>query len=549
MKRFGFSECDIILVTGDTYIDSPFIGVALIGKVLLEKGYRVGIIAQPDTESPGDITRLGEPRLFWGITGGCMDSMVANYTATKKFRKSDDLTPGGINNRRPDRAVIVYANLIRRYFKNTAPLVLGGVEASLRRICHYDYWSNKVRNSVLFDAKADILVYGMAEKTVAALAEKLDRGEDYRDLRGICYPSGEMKRDYIMLPSADEVASDKEAFARMFAVFYENTDPHDARGLLQRHGNRYLVHNPPGYYETEEELDRIHSLDFERDVHPWYGVRGRVRALDTIRFSITSHRGCAGECNFCSISIHQGRVVRSRSVDSIVSEAERFKNHPDFRGIITDTGGPTANMYGAQCRRWAERGACRGKRCLFPRICNQYESDHKRQISLLKRLEEISGVKKVFLASGIRHDLVLSDKNGFAYLEQILRHHTSGQLKLAPEHSEEKVLALMGKTGGTSLTDFMRMFERLAEKDGKKQFLTYYFMAAHPGCTGEDMMKLDRFIRTNLKIRPEQVQIFTPTPSTWSTLMYYTGINPFTCDRLFVEKGMKAVQRQKDVIQ
>ena len=363
----GWEKLDIILVTGDAYIDSPFIGVAVIGKILLDAGFRVGIIAQPDTGTDQDISRLGEPELFWGVTGGCIDSMVANRTASGKKRKKDDYTPGGVNNRRPDRAVLVYANLIRQHFKNTRPIVLGGIEASLRRIAHYDYWSNKIRKSILFDAKADYLLYGMADRSVVELAEALKGGHDPRSINGLCYVSGKINRDCILLPSYSEAASDKNALVEMFTIFYHNNDPLTARPLAQQQDNRYLVQNPPPTVLSTDELDHIHDLEYERDLHPYYRRFGEVRALETIRFSIATHRGCYGECNFCAIAVHQGRTVRWRSKESILREAKNISLHPLFKGIIHDVGGPTANMYGFECDKKLREGSCAKKGASIPR--------------------------------------------------------------------------------------------------------------------------------------------------------------------------------------
>ncbi|MCC6347563.1 MAG: YgiQ family radical SAM protein, partial [Nitrospirales bacterium] len=433
MEERGWESLDVILVTGDTYIDSPYIGVAVIGKVLAGAGYRVGIIAQPEMSDGRAITRLGEPNLFWGITAGSVDSMVANYTALKKRRRSDDFTPGGKNTRRPDRATIVYSNLIRRYFKNTRPLVLGGIEASLRRVAHYDYWDDAVRRSLLFDAKADILVYGMGEKAVLEIARKQERGEDMRDTRGICYSAKEPKEDYLLLPSYEEVKSDKAKFAGMFRLFYENNDPLTARGVCQRQDTRYLVQNPPAAGLSEKELDEVHALPFAREAHPYYKGQGEVRALDTITFSLTTHRGCYGECNFCAIAVHQGRTVRSRSIASVLKEADALTRHPGFKGYIADVGGPTANMYGIECNKKLERGSCRNKRCLYPGTCRHLKVNHARQRDLLRALRNIAGMKRVFIASGIRYDMVLEDAScGMAYLHDIVEHHISGQLKIAP---------------------------------------------------------------------------------------------------------------------
>lgn len=549
LKRLKWDKLDIILITGDTYIDSPFSGVSVIGQVLLQAGFRVGIIAQPDWHSPQDICRLGEPELFWGITAGALDSLVANYTAAKKKRHCDDLTAGGKNNRRPDRASVVYANLIRQYFKNTKPLVLGGLEASLRRIAHYDYWSDSIRRSILFDARADVLVYGMAEKATTELAQKLQNGRDIKDIRGICYIDTQKPSDYLELPSLEKVAEDKKAFARMFHLFYRNNDPLTARGLFQQHGPRFLIHNPPQPALTTAELDKIYALDFARDVHPFYQSGGKVKAMDTIKFSITSHRGCFGECNFCSIGVHEGRTVISRSERSIITEAQKLAALPDFKGYILDVGGPTANMYGIDCTRKQTYGACNNKRCLYPRVCANLKADHRKQINLLRGLRQIEGVKKVFVASGIRYDLLLADKKHcLSYMQELVMHHVSGQLKVAPEHTADNILKLMGKPEINTLLKFKDIFEKLNAASRSRQFLTYYFIAAHPGCTEEDMRNLKAFTSRELKINPQQVQIFTPLPSTYSSLMYWTEIDPFTGKKIFVEKNIAKKQKQKDIV-
>jgi len=437
MKSRGWDKLDIILITGDSYIDSAFCGVTVIGKVLLNAGYKVGIIAQPASDS-GDIQRLGEPTLFWGVTGGCIDSMVANYTATKKRRQSDDYTPGGVNDRRPDRAVISYSNLIRRNFKGTVPIVLGGLEASLRRVAHYDFWSNKIRRSILFDAKADYLLYGMADKSVANFANSLKKGRELGSIRGLCYISKEIPENAISLPSFEEVSEDKQAFTEMFHTFYKNNDPIIGETLCQQYDNRYLVQNPPEFYMTTKELDDLYALGFENEQHPYYEKQGKVRALDTIRFSIATHRGCYGECNFCSIAVHQGQTVRWRSKDSIISEAKKMTQHPKFKGIISDVGGPTANMYGYECIKKPRKGPCTHRCCVYPRLCKMMKPDHGTQTEILCELRKISGIKKVFVGSGIRYDLIEADeKHGDKYFKEIVNHHVSGQLKVAPEHSEK----------------------------------------------------------------------------------------------------------------
>jgi len=548
VRRRGWTGLDVILVTGDTYIDSPFVGVAVIGKCLVRAGYRVGILAQPQTDA--DFTRLGEPALFWGVTGGCVDSLVANRTASGRRRRRDDFTPGGENNRRPDRAVTVYSNQLRRHFKQTVPIVLGGIEASLRRVAHYDFWSNRIRRSILFDAKADYLLYGMAESSVVALADALRDGTDPTALRGIGYMAASVPEGAVELPSFADVAADKDAFTRMFHAFYANNDPLTARPLAQRQDTRYYVQQPPPSALEGAALDAVYELDYARETHPYYAAGGTVRALDTIRFSITTHRGCYGECGFCAIAVHQGRRVCMRSEASILREARTLAAHPAFRGTILDVGGPTANMYGIECARKAETGACRGKRCLYPDICGELPLDHGRQLNLLKALRQVPGVKRVIVASGIRHDLVMADRrSGKRYLDAVVRDHVSGQMKLAPEHSEPGVLATMGKPGPASLEAFRTAFYASTRRAGKNQFLAYYLMAAHPGCTADDMRKLKTFAAHKLAVSPEQVQIFTPTPSTYSTLMYWTQRDPFTGKPCFVEKGEKGRVRQKAILQ
>ena len=550
VKKLGWDSLDIILVSGDTYIDSSYNGSALIGKWLLKNDFKVGIIAQPDINSPEDITRLGEPNLFWAVSAGCVDSMVANYTATKKKRHKDDFTPGGENTKRPDRASIVYTGLIRRFFKNSkTPIVLGGIEASLRRIVHYDYWSNQLRRSLIFDAKADILSYGMGEKSMLQLAQAIKTGADWKNIRGLAYISKEPNEEYITVPSFEECREDKYKFIEMFNTFYKNCDSLTAKGLNQQHGDRWLIQNPPSENFSSELLDEIYGMDFERDVHPYYKKDGVVRALDTIKYSLTTHRGCYGECNFCAIAIHQGRTVTSRSEESVIKEITDITKDKKFKGNISDVGGPTANMYQMECSKKLKLGACSDKRCLYPNTCPALKPNHKRQIDLLKKLRSIQGIKKIFIASGIRYDLILDDHAyGDKYLEEIVAYHVSGQMKIAPEHTEDKVLSLMGKQGKDYLKEFKNRFYKLNKKLDKKQFLTYYLIAAHPGCNEKDMLDLKIFASEELKISPEQVQIFTPTPSTYSTLMYYTEINPFTNKKIFVEKDNGKKEKQKTII-
>ena len=542
MKALGWKQPDVILVTGDTYLDSPQIGAAVIGKYLTKHGLKTAIIAQPATGDGLDIKRLGEPALFWGVTAGSVDSLVANYTRLNKFRHHDDYTPGGVNVR-PNRATIVYTNLIRQYFKPTRPIILGGIEASLRRIAHYDYWDNAVRRSLLFDAKADILAYGMAEKTVLELAQAFRSGADWRKIKGICYIDSGAAGEHIQLPSFTEVASDKKSFLSMALLFDRHAD-YPSPGFSQQHGDRFLIHNPPPPPLSTAELDEISDLEFAGDAHPYYKT-GEIRALATIKQSITTHRGCIGQCNFCAIAVHQGRQIVSRSPQSIMLEAGRVSQRPGFNGIIYDVGGPTANMYGVSCRKgWA----CQDKHCLMPKICPQLRFGHQAQVEIFRQLLGIRGINKVFVASGIRPDLVMADQEGGRrYIAQLARHHVSGQIKLAPEHSEQTVLKLMNKPSPESLLQFKDAFQSACAAAGQTYFMTYYLMAAHPGCTREHMHHLKSFLSAGLKTTPEQVQLFTPTPATLSTAMYYCETD-LAGKKIFCEKDLRAMQKQKDLI-
>jgi len=550
MDSRGWDYLDVILVSGDAYIDSPFIGVSMVGRILEREGYRVGMIGQPDIDSGEDILRLGEPKLYWGVSGGSVDSMVSNYTATKKFRNSDDYTPGGKNNKRPDRATLVYCNLIRRNFKNTVPIVLGGIEASLRRITHYDYWSNKLRKPILFDSKADYMIYGMGEIALLELTDAIKNKKEPTDIRGVCYISKEPKLEYIQLPSHQECLDDKEKYIDMFDAFYDNNDPISANGLCEKVDSRYLIQNPPSDYLNEEEMDAHSALPFTRELHPYYKKDGEVKCLETIKFSIMTHHGCWGECNFCAIGVHQGRTIRTRSEESILKEAREFTTYNDFKGIISDVGGPTANMYGYECNKKLKLGTCDHQRCVDSRhLCSSMKVNHARNINLLRRVREVPGIKKAFIASGIRYDFITEDKlHGYSYLKELVKHHISGQMKVAPEHTQQHVLDLMGKPGKQTLVDFKKLYDKLNREEGKKQFLTYYLIAAHPGCEEKDMHELKRFTTEELKMNPEQAQVFTPTPSTYSAVMYYTELDPVTRKKIFVEKDMRRKEKQKEIV-
>jgi uncharacterized radical SAM protein YgiQ len=477
--------------------------------------------------------------------------MVSNYTATKKFRNSDDYTPGGKNYKRPDRALSVYCNLIRRYFKNTVPLVLGGIEASLRRTSHYDYWANKLKKPILFDSKADILIYGMGEIALEQLTKALETGGDYRDIRGVCYIAKEPKYEYIQLPSHAECVENKERYIDLFDDFYDNNDPISANGLCQPVDTRFLIQNPPCDYLNEDEMDANSNLPFTRELHPYYARDGKVKCLETIKFSIMTHHGCWGECNFCAIGVHQGRTIRTRSEKNILQEAKDFNSYNDYKGIISDVGGPTANMYGYECGKKLKKGTCDDIRCVdAERLCKVMHVDHSRNINLLRKVREVEGVRKAFVASGVRYDLITADKrNGYSYLKEMVKHHISGQMKVAPEHTEQHVLELMGKPGKQTLVDFKKLYDKLNRDMGKQQFLTYYLIAAHPGCTEKDMHSLKDFTTNELKMNPEQAQVFTPTPSTYSAVMYYTEMDPKTRKKIFVEKDTKRKEKQKAIVQ
>ncbi len=549
MNNLGWTQCDVILISGDAYIDSPFIGVAVVGRILEKLGYKVGIIGQPDINSD-DITRLGEPKLYWGVSGGSIDSMVSNYTATKKFRNSDDYTPGGKNDKRPDRATLVYTNLIRKYFKNTVPLVLGGIEASLRRVTHYDYWTNKLRKPILFDAKADYIIYGMGEIAIEEFTNALRDNKDPKKVRGVSYISKEPVLDYIKMPSHQDCLDDKEKYIDLFDIFYDNNDPISAKGIYQQVDTRYLIQNPPCDYLNEKEMDSVASLPFARELHPYHKPLGKVKCLETIKFSIQTHHGCWGECNFCAIGVHQGRTIRTRSEENIMQEAKEFTQYKDFKGIISDVGGPTANMYGYECGKKLKKGTCADIRCVdYDRLCKVMKVDHSRHLKLLKNIRTVPGVKKAFVASGIRYDFIAADKkHGYDYLKQLVNHHISGQMKVAPEHTSDRVLELMGKPGKQPLIDFKKMYDKLNKESGKKQFLTYYLIAAHPGCEEKDMHDLKQFTTHELKMNPEQAQVFTPTPSTYSADMYYTEMDPKTRKKIYVEKDRARKEKQKNIV-
>ncbi|MCZ7403530.1 MAG: YgiQ family radical SAM protein [Candidatus Methanoperedens sp.] len=543
-KELGIQEFDIILVTGDAYVDHPSFGTAIIGRVLWDAGYSVGIIAQPDWKSDSDFKKLGKPRLFFGVTSGNVDSMVNNYTPNLKVRSDDVYSPAGKGGLRPNRATIVYSDKIHSIFPGT-PIVLGGIEASLRRFAHYDYWKDSVRQSILADAPADILVFGMGERQVVEIASRLSKGEDIKNITGIPGTATKMEiskwrsmghEGYVEIPSFNDVSNDKNLYAEAFKLQYMEQDPIQGRSVAQPHPKTIIIQNKPAMPLTTPELDHVYELPYSRKAHPSY--KKPIPALAPVKFSIVSHRGCFAACSFCALTHHQGRIVQSRSIESIVREVKRMTKMPDFKGTVQDVGGPTANMYMLHCARWDMQGACTDKICTF---CKSLDVNHEKQVELLRRLREIPGVKKVFIGSGIRYDLVLADSSG--YLPELCEHHVSGHLKVAPEHITQHVLDIMHKPSKEVFEDFKNKFDSLNRELGKKQYILPYFMSGHPGCTVEDMVELAEYIRDN-NLYTEQVQDFTPTPMTASTCMYYTGINPFTMEKVHVAKGReKRIQR------
>ena len=545
VEKLGWDYIDVILISGDAYIDSPFSGIAVVGKYLLKHGFRVAVISQPDIDCDKDITMFGEPRLFWGISAGCVDSMVANYTSSGKPRKQCDFTPNGINNKRPDRASIVYTTLIRRYFKNTKPIVLGGIEASLRRIAHYDFKTDKVRRSILFDAKADYIIYGMGELPVLELAKALDNNESVENIKGLCFISKDKVSNAVEMPSFEEVCTDKRAFYNMFKIFYNNSEAVSGKRLMQKTGDRYLIQNPPAYYD-DNILDEISDIKYERAVHPQ--IKGKVKAIDTIKTSIISHRGCFGGCSFCAIAVHQGRRVVSRSAASIEKEVKSMVSKKWFSGTITDIGGPTGNMYMMKCKKMEKLGACTHKHCLYSEVCNGMNTNHAPLLNMLENIRNIKGVKNLFATSGIRADLAVNDKeNGKRYISEIAKNYVSGQLKMAPESADLKVLKAMKKPDNSSFLEFCSLYKNYSKKYNKNQYISCYFIAAHPAESEKEAYNTRKFIEKNLDFNPEQVQIFTPTPSTWATCAYYTGLDE-DGNNIYVEKSLSKKEKYKSII-
>ena len=551
MEARGWDQCDFVYICGDAYVDHPSFGMAIITRVLEAHGYRVGIICQPDWRDPASIQVLGEPRLGFLASAGNMDSMVNHYSVTKHRRRTDAYTPGGVAGARPNHAVAVYGNLIRRVYKNT-PLIIGGIEASLRRLAHYDYWSDKLKRSILLDSGADLLIYGMGEHAVVQIADALDAGlpvDQITYVDGTVYhTSGEgaldQVFDYELLPSWDELEADRLAYARSFNVQYRNMDPITAKRLVEPYPNGvYVVQNPPSAILTEAEMDEVYELPYARDWHPDYDAAGGVPAFSEVKFSISSNRGCFGECSFCALTFHQGRVLQTRSHDSIVREARELTRDPEFKGYINDVGGPTANFFRTACDKQLKHGVCQNRRCLWPTVCRNMVVDESGYTALLRDLRHLPGVKKVFVRSGIRFDYTMADASD-EFLRELLQHHVSGQLRLAPEHVSDAVLSVMGKPSRSVYDAFCRRFDALNREYGLEQYVVPYLISSHPGSTMKEAVELACAVR-DMGYMPEQVQDFYPTPSTMSTCMYYTGIDPRTMQPVYVPRDPheKAMQR------
>lgn len=548
----GIEQFDFVYVIGDAYVDHPSFGHAIISRVLDAAGYTVGIISQPDWKDEESIAIYGEPKLGFLVMGGNMDSMVNHYSVSKKRRATDAFTPGGVMGKRPDYATVVYCNLIRRKYKNT-PIIIGGIEASLRRLGHYDYWSNKVKRSILLDSGADLVLYGMGERSIIEVADSLKSGIDIKDLtfiKGSVYKTKDISNlyDYKLLETYDEIKSEKTAFARSFYVQYQNTDPFTAKTLVEPYPNGvYVVQNPPQEPLSTEEMDSVYALPYMRNYHPSYEPLGGVPAITEIKFSLVSNRGCFGGCNFCALTFHQGRIIQTRSHESIIEEAKKITEDKDFKGYIHDVGGPTANFRHTSCEKQLKHGVCTNKQCLFPEKCKNLNVDHKDYLKLLRKLRELPKVKKVFVRSGIRFDYLIYDEDD-TFFRELVEHHISGQLKVAPEHVSDNVLAMLGKPRNEVYERFKKKYKQLNEEKGKKQFVVPYLMSSHPGSTMKDAVILAEYLR-DLGYMPEQVQDFYPTPSTISTCMYYTGIDPRNMKPIYVTTNPHEKAMQRALIQ
>ena len=548
MKKRGWDELDFVYVIGDAYVDHPSFGPAIISRVLEAHGYKVGIISQPDWKNDQSVMALGVPRLGFLVSAGNMDSMVNHYTVSKKRRHQDAFTPGGVYGKRPDYAAVVYGNMIRRACPEK-PIIVGGIEASLRRLGHYDYWSNKIRRSLLIESSADLLLYGIVE-----VADALDSGIDVSDITWVAGSVFKSKKaedfgeEAIMLPTFDEIAADKRKYAESFYIQYQNTDPFSGKRMIEKYGARmYVIQNPPAKPLSEQEMDDVYDLPYVRDYHPSYKALGGVPAIEEIKFSLVSNRGCFGGCSFCALTFHQGRIIQTRSHESIVKEAAALTKRKDFKGYIHDVGGPTANFRHPACKHQLKRGACPNKQCLFPKPCSQLQADHKDYVTLLRKLRALPGIKKVFIRSGIRFDYLLADKDK-TFLKELCQYHISGQLKVAPEHVSDAVLDKMGKPHHEVYVDFTKQYKKMNQRLGMDQYLVPYLMSSHPGSELKDAVTLAEYIR-DLGYMPEQVQDFYPTPSTLSTCMYYTGLDPRTMTPVYVPKDPHEKDMQRALIQ
>lgn len=550
MKKRGWDTLDFLYIVGEAYVDHPSFGHAIISRVLEKNGYRVGIVPLPDWRSTADFKRLGRPRLGVLVSSGNIDSMVNHYTASKKRRSDDAYAPGNKSGQRPDRAIIVYCNRVREAFGDI-PLLIGGVEASLRRFAHYDYWDDKIRRSIMLDSRADILMYGMGEKQVVEIANALNAGipvHEITQIPGTCYLANEpVYNNAVEIPSFEECRDFKEKYAESCRMQYYEQNPYIGKTVVQKHGDKYLIQNPPMPPLETKELDAVYSLPYQKNYHPCYEKYGGIEAIKEVKFSLTSSRGCFGGCNFCALAFHQGRIVTARSRQSLVNEAKQMVREPDFKGYIHDVGGPTANFRKPACKKQLKLGACKNRQCLFPSPCKNMDIDHSEYLELLRELRAINGVKKVFIRSGIRFDYLINDKNDEFFYE-LCKHHVSGQLKVAPEHISDNVLKYMGKPSNDVFNRFSDKFYKINEQIGKKQYLVPYLMSSHPGSTLHDAIRLALYLKEH-GINPQQVQDFYPTPGTISTCMFHTGLDPFTMKPVYVPKTYKEKAMQRALLQ
>ena len=551
MDYLGWDELDFLYISGDAYVDHPSFAHAIISRVLTAEGYRVGIIPQPDISTQKSITIMGTPRLGVLISAGNMDSMVNHYTASKKKRTTDAYSPNGVMGLRPDRATIAYSNLARRTF-GKIPILIGGIEASLRRFAHYDYWQDDVRRSILDDSGADILMYGMGERSIVEIARALDNGTDVKDIRhvrGTCYMTNDLEKvkKYIEIPSFDDVKKDKYAYATAHKIQHEEQDPIRGKTIVQKHRDRFLVQLPPSLPLSQKEFDETYELPYKRTYHPMYESMGKIPAIEEVKFSLTSVRGCFGACNFCALTFHQGRMVQARSNASVLREADTLISMPEFKGYIHDVGGPTANFKHTSCEKQLKCGTCKDRQCLFPTPCKNIDADHSEYLDLLRSLRKKDGVKKVFVRSGIRFDYLLCDKND-EFFEELVKHHVSGQLKVAPEHISQNVLRHMGKPRREVYDKFCEKFYNITKSVGKEQYLVPYLMSSHPGSTLSDALELALYLKKH-KLNPQQVQDFYPTPGTTSTCMFYTGLDPKTLKPVYVAKTPEEKAMQRALLQ